>query len=774
MFEWLFRFLFKYQPLVFQQGTFVLGVSRAMWLVVIAAAGLGAYALFTYRGLATSRRRDRLVFIALRCVVLLVGLWCLIRPTIILKVAVPQQNFVGVLIDDSRSMQIADKNGQPRSQFVTDNFGKPDSPLAAALSAKFVPRYFRFSSTAERMPSTKDLTYSGTGTRLGDALLRARDEMAGLPLSGFVLITDGGDTSEAPLDETIAALKTESIPVFPVGVGADKLLHDIQISRVETPRTVLKGSSLVVDVVVSQTGYPNVKVPLIVENDGRIVSQQEITLPTNGDAETVHVHFTASDKGSRVFKFRIPPQEGEQVTQNNSRESLIEVLDRREKLLYLEGEPRPEGKFILQGVEDDRNLQVVELLRTAMGTGGATTTSLEAQDKFLRLGVDSADELKNGFPTTPEELFAYKGIILGSVEASAFTVDQLRMISDFVSRRGGGLLALGGRRAFAEGGWGGTPVGDTLPVVLPISTAQHFSTYFAPLVVQPTREGVTHPVTQIAATEGDSELRWRKMPTVSTVNPLRAIKPGATTLLSGTDDKGNDQVVLTSQHYGRGKALALTIQDAWMWRMDPSMAETDNTHHAFWQRLTRWLVDGVPSPVEVTTSPDRLEAREPVTVSAWVTDAKYIDVNDGHVVAHVTSPSGKTSDVPMDWTVKRDGEYKATFTPEEDGVYEVKVGAARDTTTLGTTTVHVRTAPSDREYFDAAMRAPLLTRLAESTGGRFYTADNTKTLADAISYSGRGVTVVEERDLWDMPIVLMLLLGCGGAEWAYRRARGLI
>jgi len=162
-----------------------------------------------------------------------------------------------------------------------------------------------------------------------------------------------------------------------------------------------------------------------------------------------------------------------------------------------------------------------------------------------------------------------------------------------------------------------------------------------------------------------------------------------------------------------------------------------------------------------------------VIVSAWVTDAKYNDVNDGKVVAHVTAPSGKAVDVPMDWTVKRDGEYTATFTPEEAGLYSVSVGASRDGKALGTNTTHLKAAPSDREYFDAAMRAPLLKRLSEETGGRFYTADDTKTLVDAITYSGRGVTVVRERDLWDLPVIFVLVLALAGGEWGYRRGRGL-
>ena len=103
MFESLFRFLFKYPPLFFEQGDFVLGASRPM-MVAIAVAGLaGAYALLSYRSVARSRGRDRAIFVALRLAILGVVVFCLLRPALVLKAAVPQQNFLGV-VDDSRSL----------------------------------------------------------------------------------------------------------------------------------------------------------------------------------------------------------------------------------------------------------------------------------------------------------------------------------------------------------------------------------------------------------------------------------------------------------------------------------------------------------------------------------------------------------------------------------------------------------------------------------------------------------------------------------------------
>jgi uncharacterized membrane protein len=760
--DWLFKFFFKYPALVFEQGEFTFALSRPATLAVALIAALAIAALITYRGIVSDEpARDRAVLVPLRLGVVALLLFCLFRPALILKAAVPQQNFLGILVDDSRSMTIADRDGQPRTDFVQQQLSQPDSPLLTALSQRFVLRFFRFSSTADRLSSAADLKYAGTASHLGQALERARDELAGLPLAGLVMVTDGADTSDTSLDESLASLKARSIPVFPVGVGQEHFARDIQITRVETPRSTLKGTSLAVDVVVTQSGYEGRTVPLHVEDEGRIVSSQNVTLPGDGQSTTVRVTFTAADAGARLFRFRIEPQAEEQVTQNNARDALVEVSNRRERVLYMEGEPRFEAKFVRRAVEDDANLQVTILQRTA-------------EDKFLRLDVGSPDELVGGFPKTREELFAYRAIILGSVEAASFSPEQLRMLADFVNKRGGGLLMLGGRRSFAEGGWAGTPVGEVLPVEFESGGPRNNTApFFTQLSVQPTRAGVSFPVTQLADVEKTSGAKWNDLPPVSSVNRVRLVKPGATVLLTGSTSTRQDQVVLAYQRYGRGKSLAFPIQDSWVWKMDAKMAVTDTTHATFWRRLVRWLVDGVPDHVSITTAVDRVEPGEPMKLTAEVVDPAFAEVNDARVIAQVTSPSGKTIEVPLEWTVSKDGEYRGSFVPDETGMYQVTGTAARGEKELGSQVMHARASAGDSEYFDAAMRSSLLRRVAEQTGGRFFTPATAAALPEAISYSGRGVTIVEERDLWDMPIILMLLLALVGAEWAYRRTRGL-
>ena len=753
----LFSFFFKYSPYIFQQGEFRLAASSPIYIAVSIAVAAALVTVLTYRSApGDATLLDRLVLISLRLCLVAVVLFCLFRPVLILRAAVPQQNFLGILLDDSRSMRVADENGKPRSEFVNATFG-PDSPVLKSLASRYALRFFRFSSSADRVTAAKDLTYNGTQTKLSEALLRAKDEFSGLPLAGLVMVTDGADTQESSIQESLLGLRAAQVPVFSVGIGRETFGKDIQVSRVNTPRSTLKGSTLSVDVIIMANGFSGVSVPLNVEDAGRILSTQNVTLSADGEPTSVRVHFTANEAGPRTLRFRIPTQDGEEISQNNVRETLLDVQDRKEKILYFDGEPHFEVKFIKRAVDDDKNLQVVLLQRTF-------------ENKYFRRDVEGPDDLAAGFPKTRDELFSYRGLILGSIEASAFSGDQLRMIADFVDHRGGGLLVVGGRRSLAEGGYAGTPVADALPVVLDSKSPESFSR----LHVTPTRAGEGHPVTQIAKNEQDSIKRWDELPELVSVNAVHQLKPGATTLLRGLDENRREAIVLAYQRYGRGKAMVFNGYDSGVaWQLNAKMAVEDMTHETFWRQLLRWQVDGVPSQVEVTSTPDQVEPGEKVTLIAEVADPSFVEVNDAGVSAHVTGPNGMVMDVPLQWTGERNGEYRGTFSPTEQGLYEAKVDATRSTGSLGTNVSHVRVAPSDSEYFDAAMRAPLLRRISEETGGRFYTPATLASLADDVKYTGRGVTTVEERDLWDMPIVLFLLLAVMLGEWSYRRIRHL-
>jgi uncharacterized membrane protein len=435
----------------------------------------------------------------------------------------------------------------------------------------------------------------------------------------------------------------------------------------------------------------------------------------------------------------------------------VYVRDRREKILYIEGEPRFELAFLRRAVRDDANLQLVTLLRSA-------------KDKFLRLSVDDSVELAAGFPRTREELFAYRAVVLGSMEASFFTVDQLRMLSDFVGVRGGGLLALGGRRALAEGGYEGTPLADVFPIDM--SGPPRDTSVADEVALFPTAAGLQHPAMQLAGTDSGTAIRWRTMPHLTMVNRVGRAKPGTTVLLEGrmADSVTNRAriPVLSFERFGRGKSAVFAVQDSWQWQMAEEVPVEDLSYETFWRQVLRWLVSDAPDRVEVM-APDESGPGEGIAVRATVSDPAYLRANGAGTQANV----GAGEPVSLEWAADRDGEYRSTVVPLGEGVQEVKVRAIVGKDTLQSEPTYVRVSAAMAVFFGASMRPGLLRQVAEETGGKYYDLSDATRLAKDIVYSSSGAAVIEKYDLWDMPAIFLLLLTALGIEWWWRRRRGL-
>jgi hypothetical protein len=256
------------------------------------------------------------------------------------------------------------------------------------------------------------------------------------------------------------------------------------------------------------------------------------------------------------------------------------------------------------------------------------------------------------------------------------------------------------------------------------------------------------------------------------LNRIREAKPGASVLLTG-DGEGGPYVVLAAQRYGRGRSVALTVQDSWVWQMHADIPIEDQTHETFWRQLLRYLVSDVPEPLSVTASADRVEPGRPLTLSAEVSDSGYVRLNGADVRATIVDPAGTEQEVPLRWTVRHDGEYAASWTATVPGLYEIRAAATQGGQRVGEASTYVEVGDVGAEYFGAALQSDALHRIADETGGRYYTPATLRSLPEDVSFTESGATVIEYRDLWDMPALLLALIGILSAEWALRRKRGL-
>jgi uncharacterized membrane protein len=770
-FDTIGTWLFKYSPRAFARGEFVTAPVVPAMLLVGAAIVLVLLIVASHVRLRTLPWRDRFLLATLRTAAVLLVLACLFRPGLVIAAAVPQRNVLAVVFDDSRSMRITDVGASvargdsattaAMSRLAVMQRAFQDSTaLMRALGARFAIRRFRFSAGATPVRAADEVRAAGTRSDLAQTLDDVRQDLDGMPLAGVVLVSDGADNGSSSLDDALLGLRARRVPVYTVGVGTERFARDVAVERVQAPQRLLAGAAGVVEADIRMRGLDERGVSVTLEADGRVIATENMQRPPKGDLGTLRMRIPPLPAGVHRLAVRARPLANEVVTQNNEWQTSLEVRSGPERVLYVEGEPRPEFAFLRRAVAEDSAVQVVGLMRSA-------------ERKFLRLGVRDSLELVTGFPTTREELFGYRAIILGSVEAAFFSGEQLRMLADFVSVRGGGLLVLGGRASLSEGGFAGTPLADVLPVTLtrgeinvdgPATSVQ----------VRPTRAGDVHPALQLRETLAASRQRWDSMPPLTLVNRVGALRAGATLLLAGrTEDGRSDVPVLAWQRYGRGMSAVFTAQDSWLWRMDASIAVEDRSHQTFWRQMMRWLVDGAPSPFEVTTTPARVAPGETVVLRAQVATPQFEDINDAEVTATVTGPGGGSETLALEWSLRDDGSYAARFTPRDTGRYIVDAVAVteRDSVQAVTTTVLVDERGADVAH--AELRAPLLRRIADETGGRYYPIAEAGALADDAVYTNAGVTVREAKDLWDMPAAFLLLAFVLGAEWSYRRWRGL-
>ena len=752
-------FLFKYPSRLWERGEFVLSPVLPIWVIGLLALVAVAVAVFTYRRVQGISTGHRALLLSLRAAALLILVAALLRPTLVVASAVPQRNVLAILLDDSRSMALKDGGEGTRAEQVERAFAD-STALVRALADRFALRFYRFAADVRPASEAAGLRSAGTRTDLASALEGARQELAGTPLAGIIVVTDGADNGGRDLEPAVLALRARKVPVHTVGVGLERFPRDVAIERMALPARPLVGANLLVDVTLRLRGVGSEKLTLTAESDGRLVATEVITLPSREETMRVRLRLADLAPGTHRITVRAPVLPRETVSENNESHGIVQVRGGPDRVLYLEGEPRPELAFIRRAIATDSALQLVALLRSA-------------ERKYLRLGVRDSMELSGGFPTRREELFAYRGIILGSIEASFFTPDQLRMLADFVNQRGGGLLALGGRAALAEGGFRGTPLAEVIPIALdraPLTAegpAQE-------LRVRPTAAGLAQPALQLRATDTASARAWDSLPPLTIVNALGSLRPGATALLTGrAEGETTDRPVLATQRFGRGTATVFSPQDSWLWKMDATIAVDDLTHITFWRQMVRALAEESPDRVELTVVPDRVAPGEPVEIRARVADEQYLDVNDAAVTASVRTPSGRVAAVPLEWALTENGVYVGRFVAEESGVYSVGAESRRARDVVSGTPVALLADDQGADVEQAELRAPLLQRISRETGGKYYPLADADRLSDDVLYTESGVTVREALDLWDMPIVFLVLAALLGAEWAVRRARGL-
>jgi uncharacterized membrane protein len=751
----MFEFLFKYPASLFHKGQFVLLTPWPLWMLALAIA-VAATALFFHvrrnHGLLSGVRPLAIWLLETGMVALL--LFLLWHPALSVATLRPQQNVVAVLVDNSKSMAIADAGG---SREVAAKKALNDG-LLKGLGEKFQVRLYEFGKEPQRITGADSLNASGQATRIGDTLERILAESSSLPLGAIVLLSDGADNSGGISLDTIAAIRRQRIPVHTVGFGREHPNRDVEVEDAVVPSRALPKSRLTAQVTFQSYGLSGTKAKLSVRQDGKVLAAQDVTLKSDGVLQSESVVFNCGEKGPKTLDIGLEAVNGDENPQNNRVTRILTVDDKKPRILYMEGEPRWDFKFIRRSLDDYNNIELFTILRTT-------------QNKILTQTTGSTVEkgLEQGFPAKAEDLFSYQGLIIGSVEANYFTPTQQQLIRDFVDRRGGGLLFTAGRATLSDGGYVGSPLEDLVPTKMP-ATRGTFHRDFSP--VELTTEGSQSLICRLDDDAARNAERWKKMPMVANYQEVGEKKPGASTLLNVIPPGKRAMPLLVTENYGRGRTAVLASEGLWRWRM--WLPHEDTSLYTFWQQMFRYLVTDTPGQIAATTPKTVLSDDTHLPIRVEVRDKEYKPVTNARVQARFMSPDGTSATIELAPQPLEEGIYGGDWTAEGPGSYVAEIIAGRDTEELGRQVLSFRREDGVAENFHTGQNRELLEKLSEQTGGRYYKPEDASKLATDITYSEAGITARETRDLWDMPIVFLLAMGIRASEWLLRRKWGVV
>jgi len=760
----MFELLFKYPANLFQKGHFVFLTPWPLWLLGLGVLAAGAILFWHVRrnhGMLSGMRPLAIWLLETSLIALL--LFLLWHPALSVATLRPQQNVVAVLLDESHSMTISDESGTrlARAQSVLDG------GLLRALATRFQVRLYRFGADAQRIQKAADATGSAPATRIGNTLEQVMAESSSLPLGAIVLLSDGADNAGGIDLDTIAAIRRQRIPVHTVGFGREHPQRDVEVTDVVLPARALPQSRLTALVSLQSYGLSGSKAKLSVRDGNKVLASQDITLKNDGALQSEAVTFNAGPVGPKTLAIGIDPIPGEINALNNQVARLVNVQARKPRILYFDGEPQYEYKFIRRAMDDNPEIVVFSMVRTTQNKiyrqpcpAGGCPEGFKGEDK---------QELADGFPSKPEELNQFQGLMLANVEAGYFTPTQQQLIHDFVDRRGGGLLFLGGRASLSDGGYPNSPLADLVPTKLPPNKGTFHRDFSKVELTSAGRESV---LTRLDDNPERNVQRWKEIPMVADYQEIGEPKPGATVLLNVTPPSRSAMPLLVTEPYGRGRTAVFATGGSWRWKM--WMPHDDKTHATFWQQTFRYLVTDTPGQVTVTTPKTVLSDETRVPLRVEVRDKEYKPLSAARVQARFLAPDGSSATVELAPQPLQEGIYTGEWTAEKPGTYVTEIIAGQEQQEIGRDTLAFRREDGVAENFHTGQNRELLEKLSDQTGGKYYNASDASKLANEISYSEAGITSRETRDLWDMPILLLLAFLIRGSEWLLRRKWGVV
>lgn len=726
--------------------------STVVLLLVIAAGLVAAGLNFMPGNVMPLRTRASLSAIRLFGFGILLVMLCQLELHLQVERALPPS--VAVLTDTSSSMELTDAAGKSRLQAAQDFQRDALAPLAKR--AALLP--YSFNASLQPAGNAKDIKAAGM-TRLFESLeavgKREND------LQAVVLLTDGNDTLGNDGALTASLFTSRRIPVYPVVFGESGAPRMASVKIDNAAPYVRLGDEFRLAATLQASGMNEQVVSVRLMEDGKeqpLLVRENVRL----GKDPVSMSFTVKpDKaGERTYRVFLDGVANSASASTLAAEHTVQVLNSKIRVLYIDI-PRDERKILAHWLARDPVIELSTL--TMMPKGG-----------WYAQGPLKHKNTGDGLPNQEADLYQYEVVIFGDIPRAYFRAGgdtaetKMQWLAEFVSRRGGALITLGGRSVYASGQYQDSALSRILPFEIPATDKPDIPKRFR---VNPTPMGLAHPAMMLEPGAQNREA-WFDLPELDGCNRVGKIKPSAT-LLATRDVKDEGPVpVLAMQNVGKGLVFSLTVDTTWLWEMKRP-ADGEDYFRRFWGNVLRTVAPDPrvePNKPQVIRHQSETAVGQTVTLSTRLVDGVYQPIRNANLVVKVTSPMGKVSHIyPADGR-STPGLYEYDLTLSEAGEWKI------ETEYKGQTSLEkIRAGASLAELDDPRAKPDAMAKIATATGGKSFTAaEAAANLERALNLQPRQVNSRATVALWNLPVLMALFILLVCIDCLIRKRRGLV
>ncbi len=633
----------------------------------------------------------------------------------------------------------------------------------------------------------------GVETRLGESLRDLINNERAQPLSAVIVFTDGGQNAGLDPSAAVQVARDASVPVYLVGLGSDRRPVSARIADFAVPPRAYPGDAFTVTADIEAQGMAGrqVQVELVSRPAGKQKSgeatnwnseaTESVILPGNGKKERVKFELAGiKEAGRRTLQLRLKMPAGiknlQQQPSDLARDSDLEIVDRKNRVLLLAGGPTREYQFLRNQLRRDRDTVVDVLLQTANGPIS-----------------QEANKILDNFPTSMQELAEYDAIVAFDPDWQRLDADPaandraIALLEKWVAEEAGGLVLIAG--PVYTDSWVSDSKMAKIRTLYPVEFSRlliraHDAKYNGekPGTIQFTPDGQQAEFLWLDTSGAGSEHAWAEFNGVYGYYAVKGKKPGATVYARFSDPitgaSGDElPIYFAGQLYGAGRVFYLGSGEMWRLR-----AMGEQYFEQFYTKVLRHVSQGRmlrgSRRGSLAVDRDSYLLGSTIEIDARLTNIQHDPLEAAKVIAQITPQEGAPTTTALLADSNRKGTFHGQFVALQPGAYRIEVAIPDSTEDPLLRQVMVKVP--DLEKDNPQRNDPLLSGIATDTGGKYYVGvkaalgqDGQPALAPQLKDQSRQTLKTGDIDKpWQKLWVTYLLCGICGLlciEWLTRR-----